>query len=111
MTDSTRVIDLARARSGDKADTLNIGVIADDEPSYWRLTDQLTAGVVADRLGGLLCGEVVRYEMPNLRALNFVATKSLGGGGQASIRYDTQGKTYAAAILLIELPRYASGES
>lgn len=111
MTDSTRVIDLARARSGDKADTLNVGVVADDEPSYRRLTNQLTADIVADRLGDLLRGEVVRHEMPNLRALNFVAMGSLDGGGQASIRYDTQGKTYAAAILLIELPRYATGES
>ena len=105
-TDRTHVIDLARARSGDKADTLNIGVIADDEVAYRRLEAQLTAAVVADRLDGLVAGDVTRYPMPNIRGFNFVATKALDGGGQASIRYDTQGKTYAAAILLLELPAW-----
>lgn len=104
MSEPTRVIDLARARSGDKADVLNVGVIAADEAAYRRLAAQLTADVVADRLDGLVEGSVTRYPMENLQAFNFVATEALGGGGQASIRYDTQGKTYAAAVLLIELP-------
>jgi hypothetical protein len=104
MGESKQVIDLARACSGDKADVLNVGVIADTEPAYRRLTQQLTADVVADHLDGLLKGKVVRHPIPNLQAFNFVATGALSGGGQASIRYDTQGKTYAASILLIELP-------
>lgn len=114
MTDrdggSIRVRDVARARSGDKADVLNVGVIADDEVSYRRLDDQLTADRVADRLDGLVDGDVRRYRMPNVRAFNFVATGALDGGGQASIRYDTQGKTYAAIVLLTELPAWNGDE-
>lgn len=107
-TGRTRVIDLARARSGDKADWLNVGVIADDDDAYRRLEAQLTADVVADRLDGLVEGAVRRYALPNVRGFNFVATEALDGGGQVSIRYDTQGKTYAAIVLGIELPPWSS---
>jgi hypothetical protein len=99
-----QVIDIARARSGDKADWLNVGVVADDDAAYRRLEAQLTADVVADRFGSLVEGEVTRYAMPNVRAFNFVATEALDGGGQVSIRYDTQGKTYASIVLETELP-------
>ena len=102
--ETTRVIDIARARSGDKADCLNVGVIADDEPAYRRLETQLTADVVAVRLDGLVEGEVTRYPLPNILGFNFVATEALDGGGQVSIRYDTQGKTYAGIVLETTLP-------
>jgi len=102
--ETIRVIDIARARSGDKADRLNVGVIADDEMGYKRLETQLTADVVAERLYGLVDGEVTRYPLANLLGFNFVGTEALDGGGQVSIRYDTQGKTYAAIILETTLP-------
>lgn len=99
-----RVGDVAHARSGDKGNRVNVGVIADDRDAYDRLRDQLTADRVAAHFEGLIAGEVRRYELPNVRGLNFVGEDALDGGGQASLRYDTQGKTYAAALLAIELP-------
>ncbi len=103
-SESTRVVDIARARSGDKADCLNVGVIADDALAYRRLETHLTADVVAQRLDGLVAGEVTRYPLANILGFNFVATEALDGGGQASLRYDTQGKTYAAIVLETTLP-------
>lgn len=104
MNDAVRLRDIARARSGDKANQLNIGVIADTEQAYDRLEEQLTATRVQQHFKGIIKGDVVRYELPNIRGFNFVGSDALGGGGQRSIRYDTQGKTYAAALLLLELP-------
>lgn len=101
-----RVGDLAHARSGDKGDRVNVGVIADDSAAYERLRDQLTVDRVAAHFEGLIEGEVRRYELPNVSGLNFVGEAALDGGGQASLRYDTQGKTYAAALLAIELPEW-----
>jgi hypothetical protein len=106
-----RVMDVARARSGDKANWLNVGVVADNDTAYRRLETQLTADVVAEALEGLVEGEVRRYKLPNVRGFNFVATEALDGGGQVSIRYDTQGKTYAAIVLDLELPPWPSEES
>lgn len=101
-----RLGDVAYARSGDKADTLNVGVIARSDAAYRRIADQLTAERVATYLDGLVAGEVRRYELANLRAFNFVCTEALDGGGQRSLRYDSQGKTYAAALLCLELPSW-----
>jgi len=101
---SVRVGDLAHARSGDKGNRVNIGVIANDADAYDRLREQLTAERVAAHFEGLVEGEVRRYELPNVRGLNFVGEDALDGGGQASLRYDTQGKTYGAALLDLELP-------
>jgi hypothetical protein len=109
-TGSVAVGDIAHARSGDKGNRLNVGVVADDARAYDRLREQLTAERVAARLGGLVAGEVSRYELPNVRALNFVCEDALDGGGQASLRYDTQGKTYAAALLELELPARTGDE-
>lgn len=102
--DSVRLDEIAYARSGDKADTLNVGVIARSPAAFRRLRAQLTADRVAAHLDGLVEGEVRRYELPGLRAFNFVCTEALGGGGQRSLRYDNQGKTYGAALLRLELP-------
>lgn len=104
MSDAICLKEIARARSGDKANQLNIGVIADTEQAYERVDEQLTAERVQGYFEGVIEGEVIRYELPNIRGFNFVGTDALGGGGQRSIRYDTQGKTYAAALLLLELP-------
>lgn len=110
-SESVLVGDLAHARSGDKGNRVNIGVVADNPEAYERLCAQLTADRVAEHFDGLIEGEVRRYELPNVHALNFVGEDALDGGGQASLRYDTQGKTYAAALLECELPaRTRSGE-
>jgi len=99
-----RVDEIAYGRSGDKANTVNIGIIAESEAAYRRLDRQLTAERVADVFDGLIKGAVTRYRLPNLPGFNFVASEALDGGGQASLRYDSQGKTYAAAVLRLELP-------
>lgn len=104
MTDTVCLREIARARSGDKANQLNVGVIADTEQAYERLDEQLSAERVQQHFEGLIEGDVIRYELPNILGFNFVGSNALGGGGQRSIRYDTQGKTYAAALLLLELP-------
>ena len=97
---------MAHARSGDKGDASNVGVLAYDDRAYAILHARLTAEAVKDHFGDLVAGEVERYEMPNLRALNFILHDSLGGGGSASLKTDAQGKTHGMAMLrlLIEVP-------
>lgn len=94
---------LAHARSGDKGDTSNIGVIAWRESDYPILLRELTAERVKAFFGGLVHGTVERYELPNLAALNFLLYEALGGGGTLSLRTDAQGKTFGAALLRMEI--------
>ena len=94
---------IAHTRSGDKGDVSNIGVIAWDDRHYPALVRELTARRVKEFLGGLAEGEVERYELPNLGALNFVLRRALGGGGTVSLRTDAQGKTMGAALLRMEV--------
>jgi hypothetical protein len=94
---------LAHTRSGDKGDTCNIGVIAYDERDYPVLVSQVTADRVKRHFAELVQGEVERFELPNLGALNFLLHRSLGGGGTVSLRTDAQGKTYGAALLGLEI--------
>ena len=94
---------LAHARSGDKGDVSNIGVIAFDERCYPILLRELTAARVKAFFGSLVKGSVERYELPNLDALNFVMREALGGGGTVSLRVDAQGKTLGAALLGMEI--------
>jgi hypothetical protein len=94
---------IAIARSGDKGDTANIGVIALDEQAYPLLEEQLTADRMKRYFSNLCHGGVERYELPNLGALNFLLHESLGGGGTVSLMLDAQGKTFAATILGLEL--------
>lgn len=102
-TRHARLISIAYARSGDKGDSANIGVAARSDAAYEFLRQALTAEVVADYYKGLCKGEVVRYELPNLRAFNFVLNEALGGGGTLSLRVDHQGKTLAQGLLRMEL--------
>jgi hypothetical protein len=97
---------LAHARSGDKGDTANIGLIARRRRDYPLLVRQVTAARVARHFRGLVTGPVERYELPNLGALNFVLHGALDGGGTISLRTDAQGKVLATALLrmLVELP-------
>jgi hypothetical protein len=95
--------DLAHARAGDKGDLCNVGIIA-RRPAYWPvLRRELTAERVKAWFGDWCRGEVERYELPNLEALNFVLRRSLDGGGLVSLRLDTQGKTYGYALLRMEI--------
>ena len=95
--------DVAFARSGDKGDTANIGVIALTENAYPILVQQVTADAVKRHFSGVCRGPVERFELPNLGALNFLLHESLGGGGTVSLMLDAQGKTFGAALMGMEL--------
>lgn len=95
---------IAHARSGDKGDTVNIGVIAYDAAKHYEtLLREVTPERVKAHFGELVHGNVVRYELPNLGALNFLLFESLDGGGTLSLRTDAQGKTFSAALLRMEI--------
>ena len=94
---------IAHARSGDKGDTANVGVIAYDERHYPLLVREVTPERVKDHFGALVKGGVDRFELPNLGALNFLLHESLGGGGTLSLRADAQGKTLGAGLLRMEI--------
>lgn len=94
---------IAHARSGDKGDTANIGLMVYDQRHYPILLREVTAERVKSHLGELIQGEVERYELPNLAAVNFVLRRALGGGGTVSLRVDAQGKTLGAALLRMEI--------
>jgi len=94
---------IARARSGDKGNSSNVGLIADSDALYDVIRKEVTLERVAAHFGALVKGRVERYELPNLRALNFILHESLGGGGSASLRTDAQGKTHGQALLLMQI--------
>ena len=97
---------MAHARSGDKGDGSNVGVLAYDDRAYEILRAWLTPERVKRHFRGIVRGDVERFELPNLRGLNFLLHDSLGGGGAASLKNDAQGKTHAMALLriLVEVP-------
>src|SRR5213594_4750691 len=95
--------ELAHARSGDKGDTANIGVIALRDEFYPLLVRELTAARVKNHFKGICKGEVERFELPNLVALNFLLHESLGGGGTLSLMTDAQGKTLSTALLRMQI--------
>ena len=94
---------MAHARSGDKGDASNVGLLAYDARGYEILRDRLTPERVRAHFEGIVHGPVERYEMPNLLGLNFILRDSLGGGGSASLKTDAQGKTHAMALLRMEV--------
>ena len=94
---------LAFARSGDKGDTANVGVIALAPAAYEYLVREVTAARVKEHFSGVCRGAVERFELPNLLALNFLLHESLGGGGTVSLMLDAQGKTFGAGILSLEV--------
>ena len=98
-----RLLDLAHARSGDKGDTANVGIIARRPAYYPLLVRELTAERVARHFAGMLTGGVERFELPNLQALNFLLHGALGGGGTVSLKTDAQGKTLSTALLRMEI--------
>ena len=97
------LLHLAHARSGDKGDTANVGVIALRPEYYPVLVEQLTPERVKEHFAGIAFGDVERFELPNLEALNFLLHNALGGGGTVSLKTDAQGKVLSTAILRMEV--------
>jgi len=98
-----RLVELAHARSGDKGDTANVGVIARRPEFYAILARELTVERVTAHFRGMLTGGVERFDLPNLGALNFLLHGALGGGGTVSLKTDAQGKTLSTALLRMEV--------
>ena len=98
-----RLLDLAHARSGDKGDTANVGLIARRPAHYAHLAKHVTAARVARHFKGLITGKVERFELPNLGALNFLLHGALDGGGTISLKTDAQGKVFSTALLRMEI--------
>jgi hypothetical protein len=98
-----RLLDLAHARSGDKGDTANVGLIALKPEYYPLLVKHVTAARVGRHFKGIVRGPVERYELPNLSALNFLLHGALDGGGTMSLNTDAQGKVFSTALLRMEI--------
>jgi hypothetical protein len=99
-----RLRELAHARTGDKGDTSQISVIAHDQNHYPHLAECVTAERVRAHFAAIVCGEVVRYELPNLGALNFVMERALSGGVTRSLALDAHGKCLSSILLELEIP-------
>lgn len=98
-----RLLDIAHARSGDKGDTANVGLIALRPEWYPLLERHITADRVTAHFAGIIRGPVERFELPNLAALNFLLHGALDGGGTLSLKTDAQGKVYSTALLRLVL--------
>ena len=98
-----QLIKIAHARSGDKGDTANVGLIALRPEFYSLLVREVTAARVQEHFQGICKGDVERFELPNLGALNFLLHESLGGGGTLSLMTDAQGKTFSTALLRMQI--------
>lgn len=94
---------IAHARSGDKGDTANVGLIARRPRDYPVLVRHVTAARVARHFRGMITGPVERFELPNLRALNFLLHGALDGGGTISLKTDAQGKVFSTALLRMQI--------
>lgn len=94
---------LAHARSGDKGDTANVGLIALRDEFYPVLVREVTAARVKEHFAGIVKGNVDRFELPNIGALNFLLHESLGGGGTLSLMTDAQGKTFSTGLLRMQI--------
>ncbi|MGZ4690953.1 MAG: AtuA-related protein [Acidimicrobiia bacterium] len=90
-------------RAGDKGDTADVALFAYDDETYGLIVEQVTAERVREHFGSMVHGEVLRYEAPNVRALNFVLRGALGGGGPKSLRSDNLGKTLGGALVRLEI--------
>jgi hypothetical protein len=95
--------ELCGYRAGDKGDTADVALFAYDDETYALIVEQVTAERVRALFGSMVHGEVLRYEAPNVRALNFVLRGALGGGGPKSLRSDNLGKTLGGALVRLEI--------
>ncbi|MDR9367009.1 MAG: hypothetical protein RI575_16860 [Balneolaceae bacterium] len=100
---TVKLIKIAHGRSGDKGNGSNVGMIARHPEIYPFLKKTLTADRVKEYMKYICKGEVERYELPNLGALNFILNESLGGGGTVSLKLDAQGKTHASTLLRMDV--------
>jgi hypothetical protein len=98
-----RLAEIAHARSGDKGDASNVGLLANDRRAYRWIREQVTAERVAEHFRDICRGGVDRYEVPNLLSLNFILHDALGGGGTASLQNDAQGKSHGQGLLMMEI--------
>lgn len=98
-----KLYDIAHSRAGDKGNTLTVSLIPYNEGDYEMLRSNVTAEKVKQHLSGIVNGEVVRYEMPNISSLLFVCTNALGGGATTSLAMDPQGKTLSYALLEMDV--------
>lgn len=103
MSPVVQLADIARARSGDKGDLANVAVFAPDDALYVALLREVTAERVRAHFGRFVRGGVERYEVPNLRALNFVLHQALDGGAARSLRSDPLGKSYGSLLLRLRI--------
>ena len=99
----TKLREIAFARSGDKNDTSNVGVIPYNEGHYELIKREVTVARVRELFGPLVRGDIVRYELPGIKAVNFVMENALGGGVSRSLALDTHGKAYGNLILELEI--------
>jgi hypothetical protein len=104
-----RLRQLAHSRTGDKGDTANVSLIAYRVEDYPRLLRHVTAELVKRHFAGIVAGEVVRYELPRIGALNFVMRRALGGGVTRSLALDAHGKSLSSALLELEIPESEAG--
>ena len=100
---SVLLLHLAHARSGDKGNTANVGVIAYEPRDYPLIRERVTADRVAEHFGNMIDGPVERFELDNLHALNFLLHGALDGGGTVSLMTDAQGKVFSTALLRMEI--------
>ncbi|WP_069132105.1 AtuA-related protein [Rhodohalobacter halophilus] len=100
---TVKLLELAHGRSGDKGNGSNVGIIARHPDVYDYLKKELTADRVKEHMKHICKGEVERFEMDNIGALNFILNESLGGGGTVSLKLDAQGKTHASTLLRMEM--------
>lgn len=98
-----KLIEIAHGRSGDKGNASNVGIIARHPDVYPFLVEYLTTDKVKEHMKFVCKGDVERYEMPNIGALNFILNDSLGGGGTVSLKLDAQGKTHAMQVLRMDV--------
>ena len=95
--------EISCTRSGDKGPNSNVGIVFYNEEIYKWAVVNLTASLIKNHFKSIVKGHVVRYELPNLYALNFILEDSLGGGGSDTLINDAQGKTYGQALMLLEV--------
>ena len=103
IKEKVKLRELAHARSGDKGRDANIGVIAKSDEAYLILKERLTSNIVKSYFSEICKDEVIRYDLDNLKALNFILKGALGSGGSSSLRSDAQGKALSEALLYLEL--------
>jgi hypothetical protein len=99
-----RLVEIAYARSGDKGDVSNIGVIAKDVADYDRIGRALTPERIKAHFKEWVLGDVTVYALPNIHSYNVVCERSLGGGATSTVRWDQTGKAMSTALLRMELP-------